>query len=586
MSRRGGCWLVAFALVATAATARAQAWDDFTVERFRLAIDGNGLLDVDWADVPGHKSWGVGLWASFARDPLVLYDRTMDDANAGSLVEQRVTTGLTAWVSLWKRLELGVGFQAVGYQASGSMVDGVMGLDGLASAGAGDVRLAPKLLLVGGGRSRVHVAVIPAATVPVGSAEGFFREAGPTLAPELVISAGYQLRASLNAGYRYRATKVEIADLVVGDEIFARGGIGARLGGTPEDPTAEVALTGSFAMAAKNGQANERSIEALGGGSVRVTRGVRVFAAGGVGLDRGFGTPDFRALAGVRVQSVRGDRDLDGIEDLADRCSGEPEDRDGFEDGDGCPELDNDGDGIADAQDKAPGQSEDKDGFEDTDGVPDLDNDADGLADTGDTCPDEAEDKDGVRDDDGCPDRSGKLAGKVVDAEGRAIPAAQVVVEQPDHAGTAPITLTTADDGTFATEVHAGTVTVKVTANGYTPHEAPATLAEGVTADVPVTLARVARQGQIRGQVLSYAGKPLAATVTISGATSKEVTTDRDGYFVVDLPEGKFSIAVDAPGMKPQQRSVEVKIDRVTVVNVDMQKGGTARPKVRRKKRK
>ena len=99
-----------------------------------------------------------------------------------------------------------------------------------------------------------------------------------------------------------------------------------------------------------------------------------------------------------------GDRDGDGLTDDVDKCPDDPEDKDGFEDEDGCPDLDNDNDGIKDAVDKCPLDPEDKDSFEDEDGCPDLDNDKDGLSDQIDKCPNEAEDKDGFEDDDGCPD--------------------------------------------------------------------------------------------------------------------------------------------------------------------------------------
>src|SRR6185312_8749748 len=84
-----------------------------------------------------------------------------------------------------------------------------------------------------------------------------------------------------------------------------------------------------------------------------------------------------------------GDRDGDGIKDNADKCPDQPEDKDGFQDEDGCPDLDNDGDGLNDAIDKCPNDPEDKDGFEDEDGCPDPDNDNDGIADKDDKCPNE-----------------------------------------------------------------------------------------------------------------------------------------------------------------------------------------------------
>ena len=99
-----------------------------------------------------------------------------------------------------------------------------------------------------------------------------------------------------------------------------------------------------------------------------------------------------------------GDADGDGILDNVDKCPTAPEDRDGFQDADGCPDPDNDADGIPDKTDKCPNEAEDKDNFEDADGCPDPDNDADGIADKADKCPNEPEDKDNFEDADGCPD--------------------------------------------------------------------------------------------------------------------------------------------------------------------------------------
>jgi len=92
------------------------------------------------------------------------------------------------------------------------------------------------------------------------------------------------------------------------------------------------------------------------------------------------------------------DQDGDGILDDVDACPRVPEDKDGFEDEDGCPEDDNDKDGIADKIDACPNDPEDKDNFEDDDGCPDPDNDKDGIPDADDKCPNEP----GVPPD-GCP---------------------------------------------------------------------------------------------------------------------------------------------------------------------------------------
>lgn len=125
------------------------------------------------------------------------------------------------------------------------------------------------------------------------------------------------------------------------------------------------------------------------------------------------------------------DTDKDGIIDKLDKCPKDPEDKDGFADDDGCPDMDNDNDGITDSKDKCPlaasvcegcpvldadkdglndnvdkcpNEPEDKDGFQDEDGCLDRDNDNDGVEDDKDLCPDKAEDIDGFEDNDGCPE--------------------------------------------------------------------------------------------------------------------------------------------------------------------------------------
>ncbi len=127
------------------------------------------------------------------------------------------------------------------------------------------------------------------------------------------------------------------------------------------------------------------------------------------------------------------DRDGDGINDDVDKCPDNPEDKDGFADKDGCPDLDNDNDGVPDSDDRCPGvdadqangfakTAEDPDGYQDQDGCPDPDNDNDRICDDNDRiqkhldvwaaqckgkdiCPDEPETYNRYKDQDGCPDK-------------------------------------------------------------------------------------------------------------------------------------------------------------------------------------
>lgn len=83
------------------------------------------------------------------------------------------------------------------------------------------------------------------------------------------------------------------------------------------------------------------------------------------------------ALGGARRTTAgpvleRGpDRDRDGVVDRLDKCPDREEDRDTWEDGDGCPDIDNDLDHALDIADPCVNQPETFNGYLDDDGCPD-----------------------------------------------------------------------------------------------------------------------------------------------------------------------------------------------------------------------
>lgn len=146
--------------------------------------------------------------------------------------------------------------------------------------------------------------------------------------------------------------------------------------------------------------------------------GVRPFLGGSVAVVPGVGTPDWRVAGGVRwtldvpavvpalAPVVVTDRDGDGVLDTEDLCP----DEGGVTFFRGCPigwaapVLDSDQDDLPNNKDACFDQAEDKDGFEDEDGCPEPDNDQDTILDGDDSCPNEPETVNGVLDGDGCPD--------------------------------------------------------------------------------------------------------------------------------------------------------------------------------------
>jgi outer membrane protein OmpA-like peptidoglycan-associated protein len=157
--------------------------------------------------------------------------------------------------------------------------------------------------------------------------------------------------------------------------------------------------------------AGDLTMYAAGGISYRMNAHLTANIGGEAGL-LGARGDDFRAMVGIvwspqpesEARIGRGDQDGDGLPDLSDGCADDPEDKDGYQDEDGCPDLDNDGDGVIDVDDKCVDEPEDRDTYQDDDGCPERDNDGDGIQDVADRCPDDAEDVDGFEDDDGCSD--------------------------------------------------------------------------------------------------------------------------------------------------------------------------------------
>jgi hypothetical protein len=564
MLPRGWAALAIVAASATSASAQL-ATDHFGIERFRLASDRAGLLDVEWAGVPDHLSWGAGVVVGFAHDPLVLYDRDMNVIDA--VVDRRLTTSVQGALGLYDRLSIGVAIDVVGYQ-TGSDAATSPTMRTLPGGGIGDLRLLAKVLAVGD--ARYQVAFIPALTIPGAGAKGYLREAGVVFAPAVAASmrAG-SLRAAVNLGYVAKP-RVDTAGLISDDEAFAKLGLGYTIGGE-RAPILDAWWTTSFAAPLGDRTSNQVAIEMLAGVGRQLTPAVGVFVAGGTGLDNGFGTPDWRALAGVRYELAAGDRDGDRIEGAADKCPDDAEDLDGFADSDGCPDPDNDGDGVADAADRCAQEAEDNDGFQDTDGCADPDNDGDGVADAQDRCPLQAEDKDGFQDTDGCADAKATVAGSVVDPDGRPIGGASVTIVQLELPDATPIQLTSDPDGKFTATLDGGQLQITARARDYKESSTEATVAPGSSGPLVVKVVRAVRAGQLRGQVLSFDGQPLTATINVKGPKGNATaTTDAEGRFTVELPEGAFSVEIVSAGFVSQTRSVKIKLDGVTVLNVDL----------------
>jgi outer membrane protein OmpA-like peptidoglycan-associated protein len=384
----------------------------FAVERFQLSTSRDGVFNVESATLRSLYSWDLHLWLGDANDPLTLarVNASGEDERLGALVRTRFGGELGGSVVVLPMLALAVDLPMVLTQDRDGSIDGLSSMLGsIDSAGIGDLRVAGKLGILRRARSGVDLSLRAQVTLPTGDSTEYRGEDGLTFAPAALLSgrAGI-VRWAAELGYLARPES-RVAELRVDDEIRLSAGAAVRIA-----QPAELGATLAVATAADDlfGSKARNYSELMGGPAVEVGGQFVLFAAAGAGLQNGYGTPDWRALAGLRVgrlgAEVGGDEDpdRDGVDAADDRCPRQAEDLDGYQDTDGCPDDDNDGDGVADVADRAPMEAEDKDGFKDDDGVPDLDNDEDGILDASDKCPDQAEAKNGYQDDDGCPDEA------------------------------------------------------------------------------------------------------------------------------------------------------------------------------------
>ena len=353
-----------------------------------LASDGFALARPD---VLRKHAWGAFAVLDYARNPLVLtlpragrevqvvHDHLVLHLGGAFAVHRRVTLFATLPIhTLMRGDDPGL---------YGKPADG---------AGIGDLAFGMRAWLAGGPSERGSLSAELIARAPTaelandkqayaGDQVGSYE---PALIGEL---RGRRFDARLRSGVRLRK-QVKLGDLTIGQEWVV--GLGARYRIVPGlYAHAELVGLSTFSHFA---DPEHTPLEMLLGAKYTLADWL-LGAAVGPGLLRGYGAPDVRTvlMAGYApVEKPRPppppapkDSDGDGLFDSEDDCPLAAEDKDDFQDSEGCPDPDNDQDGVLDVNDRCVLEPEDRDGFEDQNGCPDPDNDQDGILDVVDRCP-------------------------------------------------------------------------------------------------------------------------------------------------------------------------------------------------------
>jgi hypothetical protein len=398
---------------------------DISVQRFNAAPGPRNFITARGARTDGEKVWGIGFLANYAYSPLVVkscnaQDCTSDGAFQDTkVVESLFTADLLGSFTIVPRFQLGLRLPVTYVHGVGITPQGNNESTALKAIGLGDPELEGKARLYGDPKAPVVIGAALFATAPLGNAmnkDKFMGDAHPTVGARAIFDGetqGFSFAVNLGGAYR---KSVVIGGTNLGSELRYAAAVGYKPSPVIR-ALAEIYGTSRFTTAA-----GENTMEGnLAAQIFPMSSAFQIMLGLGTGIVQGVGVPKFRGFLGVQYAAEGTDADKDGIEGAADQCPTEPEDLDGYEDTDGCPDNDNDLDTIPDKQDKCPSQAEDQDGFEDSDGCPEADNDKDGIPDTGDRCPNEPESKNGFKDDDGCPDEADTDNDGVPDARDKCV---------------------------------------------------------------------------------------------------------------------------------------------------------------------
>lgn len=450
------CALIALLASSTSGGDARAAEPAVDVRTWRPSTDPNASVVIEPATTPGPGVFSFGAYSHYALHPV-----TLRDPSSGDVRYRPVSSVLgidpVLNLGIGQRFAIGATLPVIAWQTgSRALPPSVSDVDKVPGSALGDLGLTLKGNLIRNDGGGFGLAALGYVSLPTGNRSSFAGEGAPTVSARLL--AEYTLlvaAAQVSLGYKLRTEDQRWPDAGSGGYTFGGElpwsiGLALRPGFLGVDPGNRqrweigahgwlpVGPVGPFGAGDPGSAALSPALLAI---SDRIELGhyrdAYVLAGAEVGLTQAVGVPITRFVLSIGWAPREHDLDRDGVKDDVDGCPEIPEDKDGFEDSDGCPEVDNDDDGILDREDACPdvaGEASSdpkKNGCplpdDDGDGVPDesdacprvkgarsddparsgcpgKDSDGDGIDDAVDKCPSQAEDKDGFEDQDGCPD--------------------------------------------------------------------------------------------------------------------------------------------------------------------------------------
>jgi hypothetical protein len=339
-------------LLACSSVARAQRAVD--LERFEPALDAESFLGVQGTRTPGSDRMSLGLFADYG-STLLRAERT--SGGQLELLQRRAGGVLSGEIGLGSRVALALAMPLVLAQSGQSASASEPALRSFALA---DPMLHVRYRFLGDTaettqqrRDGPGVALQLSSSLPAGDADAYAGEDAVRTHAQL-LGDMHLFGAGIggSVGWRHRFERRELFGVSMHDELT----FGAALK-LPIPPIYTLAGLIEVRGATDFRSSATTAVEGELGLRYSFSSGLALTAAAGMGLTHGIGTPAFRAVAGLWYAPADPDSDHDGVPDTKDGCPFLPEDRDGFQDDDGCPDPDNDNDLVPDADDLCPNQA-------------------------------------------------------------------------------------------------------------------------------------------------------------------------------------------------------------------------------------
>lgn len=365
-----GRTLAASFLAATLLTAGDATAEEgrFDAQTFRPSAGPRDLVMVQKSEIIGHFSPVVGLFTDLALDPLVLIDKSSNQAI--DVISSRLTLTAMAGIGLFNWLDLTAALPIIAFQDGGNLRR--IGTEGeVQSSALGDLRLQSRL-----GLPFLHrkdevkegfgAALYGNVNLPTGDVQAFTGDGQVTGGGGVILDYRFNfgLLLAANGGVWLRPDR-EFAGTRVGN--MASFGVAAEMYVLQRQGISVIGeVYGYPSLVSYPEDPSQIPAEGLLGIRWQSKWGLTVTLGGSFGAACSFGAPALRFWSSITFQP-KTSREQEEINRLMQRESDDP-DRDGLI-------------GAADRCPKAPGRPENH-------GCPDTDTDADGITDREDDCPD------------------------------------------------------------------------------------------------------------------------------------------------------------------------------------------------------